>query len=217
MGTRPTNPRLAAVLGETASSLRRHGYDRLSVETLARRAGVSRSTVYRHWPNKRRLVVAAVDDYLQRNAPVPEPVDGVDAIEQLSDLAVAAGGLTHGPRAADVAMDVLRTVVADDQMRGAWADVVVAPRRQALAALFRQAVDQGALREEFDVDVAVDALAGAITFRLLLVGQQLDERFLRMLVATVVAGFDHVESHFGDLVQQGSRDVDLVAAPVGST
>lgn len=196
----PTNPRLSAVLAETATALRRHGYDRLSVETLARRAGVSRSTVYRHWSNKRALVVAAVDDFLDRHAPVPEPQAHVDAISQLAAFAHEAGALAADPQAARTAVDLVRSVVADDAMRALWQESVIDPRRVALSALLRQAARQGDLRPELDVDVAVDALVGAVTFRLLFGAAPVDDHFGRMLVATVVAGFDHVEEHFPDLV-----------------
>ena len=211
---RPTNPRLLAVLAETATALRRHGYERLSVETLARRAGVSRSTVYRHWSNKRALVVAAVDDFLERNAPVPAPQADVDAIAQLAEFARQAGALAAEPQAARTAVDLVRSIVADDVMRALWQEAVVQPRRVSLAALLRQATHQGELRQDLDVEVAVDSLIGAVTFRLLFGQAPVDDHFGRMLVATVVAGFDHVEEHFPDLVGQARSNGDGDGADV---
>lgn len=196
----PSNPRLGDVLRETAAALWNEGYDRLSVETLARRAGVSRSTVYRHWADKRSLVVAAVSHFLDRELPVVAPGPGVDAVAELRDLAVQVGRVGGNPETARVVIDVLRRAARDEEFGRLWTSQVVEPRRAAVVRLLRGGVASGELREDFDVDVAADALLGGLYYRLVVHRRGLDERFAEVLVATVVAGFDHAAEHFSDVL-----------------
>src|SRR5690606_26037649 len=58
----------AAILQATLALLAETGYERLSVEAVARRAGTAKTSVYRRWPTKEALVLAALRAYLDRPA-----------------------------------------------------------------------------------------------------------------------------------------------------
>lgn len=195
----PSNPRLDDVLRATATALWNDGYDRLSVETLARRAGVSRSTVYRHWADKRSLVVAAVADFLDRHFPIAAPGPGLDAVEELRRFVSRLARLGDSPDVVRVALDVQRKTSRDEDFGRLWTEQVVEPRRSAVVNLLRSAISSGQMRDDLDVDIAADALIGGLYYRLLVQPRAADERFGEVLVATVVAGFDHAEEHFADV------------------
>ncbi len=200
------NPRLSVVLRETVRALHRVGYERVSVETLARRAGVSRSTIYRHWSNKRELVVAAVADLLSRRAPVIDSGEP-DAVQALRRLVRDLVDLAGGDQATQSVSDFLRVTVRDPELGRLWQRDVLTPRRNQLVVLLRQGIRDGDLRKEFDAEVAADALVGAVHYRILVAGQKVTPAFGDRLVETVVAGFDHVEEHWGSK-RAGTDDED---------
>jgi AcrR family transcriptional regulator len=65
----------AAVLEATVSALIEHGYDGLTMERIADRAGVNKTTLYRRWGSRTGLVVDAVESYAAAQADVPDTGD----------------------------------------------------------------------------------------------------------------------------------------------
>ena len=88
---RPRDPALAAkVFVTTLGMLADLGYQRLSMECIAARTGVAKTTLYRRWPNKEELVIAAV--LSSRRLP-PEPQDsGSLRADLVTLLETLAGG-----------------------------------------------------------------------------------------------------------------------------
>src|SRR5438309_8646329 len=60
-----------AVLAASAQLVERHGYGALTMEGIARSAGVSKQTVYRWWPSKAAVVLEALNEGAERLAPTP--------------------------------------------------------------------------------------------------------------------------------------------------
>lgn len=81
--TAPPNPRIersrAAILEATLDELAESGYGALTIESVARRAGASKATVYRHWTGKLDLVADAVACLKQ----MPQPPDTADRYERI--------------------------------------------------------------------------------------------------------------------------------------
>jgi AcrR family transcriptional regulator len=65
----------AAALEATVSALIEHGYDGLTMERIADRAGVNKTTLYRRWGSRTGLVVDAVESYAAAQADVPDTGD----------------------------------------------------------------------------------------------------------------------------------------------
>src|SRR5438270_5714664 len=76
MGRGPGRPRSEearrAVLTAAARLVRRHGYGSLTMEAIAREAGVSKQTVYRWWPQKAAVVLEALNEAARAVAPIPD-------------------------------------------------------------------------------------------------------------------------------------------------
>ncbi len=62
----------AAVLAATLAELAERGYAALTVENVARRAGVHKTTIYRRWENRERLVVDALTNQMAEDVPIPD-------------------------------------------------------------------------------------------------------------------------------------------------
>ncbi len=161
------------------------GYTGVTIEGIAARAGVGKQTIYRWWPSRAALVLEA---YLagQDAVPPPKPARTVrNDVGALLRWLVAVLAQPTGGR-------VLAGLVGDLQHDGHLAegfhrDVVPARRAAMLAALERGRV-RGEIREDADLELAVDALHGAVFYRLLLSGQPLDDDFADRLNEQTLAG-----------------------------
>lgn len=152
-----------AVLGAALGLLREGGYAALSMEALARRAGVGKHTVYRWWPSKAAVVAEASAARATSEVTVPDSGSLRDDLEQ---FLVATFRAADDP---DIA-PVLRTLAAEAQRDPAVAELLrdfLARRRTALRELLRRGRDRGELPSEIDEDVLVDAAYGLFWYRLL--------------------------------------------------
>jgi AcrR family transcriptional regulator len=174
-----------AIIGATQQLLVERGYPDLTIEGIAARAGVGKQTIYRWWPSKAALVLEA---YLAGSEAVPLPAEGATAREDVTALlgwliAVLAqpiGGHVVGGLVSDLQHD-------PDLAEGFHRDVVPA-RRQAMVAALERGRDRGEIRADADLELAVDALHGAVFYRLLLSGRPLDADFADRLAEQTLAG-----------------------------
>ncbi|MFI0353335.1 TetR/AcrR family transcriptional regulator [Actinomadura sp. 9N407] len=173
-----------AVLDATITELGAVGYAALRIETVAERAGVNRATIYRRWGDKPSLVAAA---FTARQAEVSPPADTGDLYEDLlSFLREVRRGFDSpwitaliketGPRTAD-----------DDGLRQAL-DKIWPARFHLSREIFVRAVERGDLPAGVDPDFLVQATAGPLYFRWLMLGHPLTDDFLRHTAALVIAG-----------------------------
>jgi AcrR family transcriptional regulator len=174
-----------AIIGATQELLVERGYPDLTIEGIAARAGVGKQTIYRWWPSKAALVLEA---YLAGSEAVPLPAEGTTPHEDVTALlgwliAVLAqpiGGHVVGGLVSDLQHD-------PDLAEGFHRDVVPA-RRQAMVAALERGRDRGEIRADADLELAVDALHGAVFYRLLLSGRPLDADFADHLAEQTLAG-----------------------------
>jgi AcrR family transcriptional regulator len=183
----PGRPRSArvddAILAAARAELAERGYARMSVDGVATRAGVSKPTIYLRHRTKADLATAAIAS--MRVQPRPAPTDDVRA-DLVAHLRMLRAGLErpHG-------MTMLRTMLAEEhdtpELLKLFRERLVAPRRRELGAVLEAARARGELRDEANVEVAVNALVGGLLARYL-AGDPLGGRFVTTLVDTVLDG-----------------------------
>jgi AcrR family transcriptional regulator len=170
-----------AILQATVAILSEVGYNRLSIEAVAARAGVGKPTIYRRWPSKLELVIEAV----KRLAP---PMPTADTGDPLTDLRQIVPqlivGLTSSPAGrANVAL------ASDAQTHAELArglgEHFLAPRRAAIADILRRGIAAGQLRADIDVEMAIDMMVGTSVYRWLATAQPVDADAARRVVDTV--------------------------------
>lgn len=174
-----------AIIGATQQLLVERTYPELTIEGIAAQAGVGKQTIYRWWPSKAALVLEA---YLAGSDAVPLPVERTTAGEDVRALL----GWLIAVLAQPIGGHVVAGLVADlqhdaDLAEGFHRDVVPARRGAMLGALER-ARARGEIRPEADLELAVDALHGAVFYRLLLSGEPLDADFADRLAEQALAG-----------------------------
>ena len=182
---RPGRPRSAgvdeALLDATLQLAGEVGIHGMSMDDLARRAGVSKATIYRRWPSKEALVLDALAHAIR-------PFDLVDTGSLLGDLEEYLRELGHRMetgRTSDVLPDLISASARDAALRESL-DEWVRHRRQPLNTILGRGVQRGELAADADLDTIIDALIGAFMYRRLLSHAPLDESFVSALLHVVL-------------------------------
>jgi AcrR family transcriptional regulator len=162
---RPGRPRSEraeqAIIDATIEAIGENGIDGVHCEDVAARAGVGKATLYRRWPGKEDLLIAA---FAAMRRPLPDPRGEsvrADLIALLDVIAADAGDPRHAQQYALLhgAGDRYPRLVAGYKER------VVEPRREAVRAVLRRGMASGELRPDTDVEVAMLMLSGAVMAR----------------------------------------------------
>ena len=171
-GGRATRVR-SAVLDATSALLTEVGYDELSVEEVASRAGVHKTTVYRRWPTKPELIADAAQVQAAEAVPIPDTGTLLGDLQTLAREVVANIGSDGGARRA-------RTLVAAAACSDELADVTAlvlgsSPRR--IGRHHRACRGPRRTPATINPTLIIEAVVGPIWLRLLLTGEPLDEEF----------------------------------------
>ena len=176
---------LAAVQAATLDELAVTGYADLTIEAVAERAGVHRTTIYRRWPNKRSLVLTALLDYAAAQLPIP---DTADLRRDLHLLGQAIDSDLSRPQA----HALMYTLVADRPGSSELSDVraqLWADRLQQARAIPRRAIQRGDLAADTDTAAVIDMLVGPIYLRRFIQGRPMTATEIGELATRVVAAF----------------------------
>jgi AcrR family transcriptional regulator len=160
------------------------GYDAMSIESVAATAGVGKTTIYRRYPGKRELVVAAV---LSITETFELPPDSGSIRTDLLAVMHRAFEMFHG----GVAFAMLGTLLVKEREDPALVDLfrhaVIAPRIEIMGRLFRRGIDRGELRADISVPLVVQMLVGSL-FARHVSGYPEDEEWLEALIDTLLEG-----------------------------
>lgn len=170
-----------AVIRSTLALLKRVGFNELSIESVAARAGVGKATVYRWWPNKAELVVAAFVSAVEEELRFPSAGPVLGSIhEQMKRWAL----IFRSPLGQIVAT-VIGAGQSEPEILEAFRAHWVEPRRVEARRLLRQAMKKGEIRADLDPDTILDLLYGPLYLRLLLKHGPLDENFVNIVFTFV--------------------------------
>lgn len=171
---------LRAALQEFASE----SYSGFRMESVAARAGVGRSTLYRHWPNKTALIGDALETLNIQPDPARELVDGTARQRVELILGHLAEALGDSPLSACVPA-LVHAAETEPAVRD-FHHTYSARRRQRLTDTIAAGVEAGEFPARIDPDAASAALAGAMFYRRLMTADAPDADFITRLVDTVL-------------------------------
>jgi AcrR family transcriptional regulator len=170
-----------AVIQELASV----GYGRLSIEAVARRAGVAKTAIYRRWASKLELVLEIVAEVAGPRLSLPDTGSLRTDIEIV--LQIAARALRH-PMASQIIPDLLAEAARNNQIADTLQEALRANQRQIGAGLVERAVERGELSAGADPELAVDLIVGPLYWRLAIARTPLTEAYItRLATATAAA------------------------------
>jgi AcrR family transcriptional regulator len=171
---------LRAALDELGAA----GYGAFSIESVAARAGVGKSTIYRHWPGKLALIADAFETAHQHAVPSVTGLTARAAIERL--LRHVAEVVTDPAFAAPIPA-LIEGAEHDPRLRE-FRHRYSALRRQSLTSLITQGMAQGEFRTAADPDLAAQVLLGILFYQRLLTSEPFDPDRVSELVAMVLGG-----------------------------
>ena len=175
-----------AILEATRELLSEGGVRHLTVEKVAARSGVAKTTIYRRWRSKEDLALAVLIDFVQTIVATPR-AEGVRS-ELVAVLKGAVNSL--GTTAMGAVMQGLVSELAtNEDLAVAFRERVVALRVGEVRKIVKRGIKRGELRPDTDVDLLHELLFGPIYYRLFLSGEPLDRKLPGQIVDAVLPGF----------------------------
>jgi len=175
-----------AILASAMDLLLAQGLHAMSMDDVARRAGVSKATIYRWWPSKERLALDALATEWATMPPAGQRQTGSLCGDLLARFRPWIRQLNRKPYARVVA-----GLVAEAQQNPEFAELYrehfVRPRRDATRELLVQARDRGEIVATTDLEVTLDLLYGPIYHRLLHGHAPVTERFAQQVIDYVIS------------------------------
>lgn len=157
---------------------------KLSIERIAREAGVSKATIYRWWPSKAAVVIDTFLDNHVARTPVREDVPATEALrEHLASLAEIYAG-----REGRLVAQLIAECQHDPATMAEFKERFWTPRSRVVGSLIRRAMDEGSIRRDLDPDLVADLLYSPIYFRLLLQVGPLDADAMRAILQAALEG-----------------------------
>jgi AcrR family transcriptional regulator len=159
----------------------------LTVEAVAARSGVAKTTIYRRWRDKWELALDAVMiDMLPGFA---EPVDVGDTRKELVTFVDAARKNLSTLPSAPAMQGLASQIATDPELARVYREQVVEPRREQLRPVIERAIARGDLRPDTDVRLVHELMLGPLFYRLLFSGGPIDRKLSTRLADAILDGF----------------------------
>jgi AcrR family transcriptional regulator len=175
-----------AILAATRELLSERGVRGLTIEGVAARAGVGKTTIYRRWRSKEELALALMLDTAEEFMPAPELGD---TRAELVALVRATAEALSDALVARVLPGLVPELASNEQLARGFREHLIGTRRNEVRAVIARGVARGDLRPDADHGLAPELLVGPVYYRFLLSGDPLDEGFAERVVDAVLAGF----------------------------
>jgi AcrR family transcriptional regulator len=175
-----------AILDATREILADGGVGALTVEGVAARSGVAKTTIYRRFSGKHELALAVLIDMVEQFVSTPDLGDTREELVSFVNAAVQILGTTLMGR---VMQGLVSDLAADPALAVAFQQKVVALRIAEAERLLERGIERGDLRADTDVELAHELLFGPVYYRLLLSGAPLDPGLAGRIVDATMAAF----------------------------
>lgn len=153
------------------------GFEAVTFQEIAKRAGVGRATLYRRWDSPSILVRDAVLEIVETEI---SPVDTGTFHGDLMELLRQIGSFISGP----VGVAAMITTLSNMGQPG---DITANPgiwlsRLEAIAPIFQRAITRGDLNPDQDVEALFASLAGALYFRMIVMTEPVDDAWIKRVL-----------------------------------
>lgn len=160
------------------------GYGRMSVDSIVKRAGVSKAAVYRRWPSKADMATALIAEVAVKG--IDPPDTGTLRGDVTAFLTAAHTAMRH-PLVARIVPAIVAEATRNDDLATMLREVVEGPRRANAEHMLRRAIDRAELPADCDLELCLDHLAGALYFRTLVRHRDLDAPSIQRLADGLLA------------------------------
>jgi AcrR family transcriptional regulator len=159
-------------------------FAQVTAEAIAERAGASKATMYRWWPNKAAVVIEAFSQAIAPELPLR---DSGSLKEDLTTQVRNFARVLSGPGGRMLRSFIVAARSDPDvatAFRSIWSD----PRRAEAKEILRQKQTRGQLRKDADLDLVLDSLYGPLYYRFLVKNEPPSQRYAESLVGLVIQG-----------------------------
>lgn len=173
-----------SILSASYDLLLENGFAAVTVEKIAERAGVSKATIYKWWPNKAAVVIDGFLSAASERLPVP------DTGKVFDDILIHATNLARflTSREGKIIKELIGEGQSDSGLAEAFQTRYVRPRRVEAMQLMDRGVQRGELKAYLDIELSIDLIYGPIFYRLLVVGEDLDDHYVKNVVTYSFSG-----------------------------
>lgn len=173
-----------AILTASYELLLENGFNNVTVEGIAERAGVSKATIYKWWPSKAAVVL---DGFFAASELILQIPDTGSAEEDLFIQVNSLVAFLTSPKG-----KVITELIAEGQF-----DINVAeeydvryfnPRRLISKQIFERGIMRGELRKDLDIELSIDLIFAPVFYRLLITRAPIDSAFVKNLISYALVG-----------------------------
>jgi AcrR family transcriptional regulator len=159
------------------------GYGRLSIDAVAKRAGVGKAAIYRRWRDKQEMVVAVASKIALATLDIPDTGTLRGDIREF--LVKGCASLAH-PLASAIIPDLLAEVNRNPEFADSLLGAIHDPKQATAAELLRRAIDRNELPSDTDLEMALGLLAGPLYAGMVLVKSPDDDYYFDRLTDKVL-------------------------------
>ncbi|MDR7082698.1 AcrR family transcriptional regulator [Arthrobacter ginsengisoli] len=174
------------ILDATRDLLGEAGFGSLTVEGVAARAGVAKTTIYRRYRSRTDLALAVLLDMVDDVSTRPYVAETGAELTKLVDRTVELMCTSVMGR---IMQGLVSEVAADPELARVYRERVVSNRLADVSALVERGISRGELRPGLDPEMVTDLLLGPIYYRFFLSGSPMDSGFGERLVSTLLPSF----------------------------
>ena len=174
----------AAILKATLYLLERKPLRKVTADAIAQRAGVSKATIYKWWPNKSQVALDAYLAGMSEQVPVPDTGSAErDFTEQLKSVMAF-----YTSPLGKLFCQFIAEGQSDPALLGLFRDRFLSARRHTARVMWQRGVQRGEIRKDVDGEIVLDLIYGPMVFRLLTGYGSLTEQQAEAVVKTVFEG-----------------------------
>ena len=173
-----------AILTAAYELLSDNGYNAITIEGIAARAGVSKATIYKWWPGKAAVVLDGYFAATQLMMPVP------DTGSVAEDLYIQARNLSAFITGSQGKMitELIGAGQFDPTIAEEYRKRFFLPRRSLARIILERGIARGELRTDLDIELGIDILFAPLFYRLLITGEPMDSNYIKDLIQKVLQG-----------------------------
>jgi AcrR family transcriptional regulator len=160
------------------------GFRALGIDAIAAKAGVGKATIYRRWPNKAAVVMDAFLAEVGPGTGFPPAPRAMDRIRMQMEAQSRAFRSKYGV----LIKSLLGEAQFDLELAEAFRERWIMPRRRLARKVLEEAIEQGDLRDDIDIEAAIDMLYAPIYYRLQIQTGPITEKFVDGVFGQVMAG-----------------------------
>ncbi|MGV2826575.1 TetR/AcrR family transcriptional regulator [Myxosarcina sp. GI1(2024)] len=152
-----------AILKATLELLGEVGFETMSIEAIANRAGVGKTTIYRRYSNKEELVTDAIES-IRQDVVIPNTGNLWKDIDELIENAAQ---ITLSPLGRQTVAMIISSATSNSQFARLYWTKYLQPRREAFAVVIKRAKTKNEVRLDLDSGLLFDSMSGIMLYALI--------------------------------------------------